>query len=333
MFKKHVNRLFHLALLLVVSPVSATDLELKCRPIFGLEDFRSVRPDYTRDVTASYTYYLFDNADLLHYRVRLVNNGPEPVRVGDLDWPEGLRVELSRDGVALEPGAVRLDLLRRTVIDTRYYLEGEPLDRVRFKRRDNGLGSEPLEPYDDLKEETREVELLPQMIDPYQSLVVEVAVVDAEGSPLPYGIYHADFLDPKAGLRCDFEQQWVLRRPETDLDVVDDHIVRYRFHEARGDLGAAGEELRLATERAPNNLKGWYYRGAHAHATGDLEGQLEALKRQRAILGAQNGERLAVSHSIQVLSRDAVSQIDELKARVEAARAVAGTDLVDPGSP
>ncbi|MEM9598477.1 MAG: hypothetical protein AAGD06_29695 [Acidobacteriota bacterium] len=303
---------------------------MKCEPIYGVEDERSLRPSDVKESRASYTYYLFDNADLLHYRVRLTHNGPEPMEIGELDWPDGLTMEAQRDGEGMETGTVTLEPLGYAVVDTRYYLGGEPVENLQFVRRPSGRGSDPLQSYDDLREERREVETLPTSIATYQSLVAEFRIVDGEGAPLAPGNYRVSFRDAKKGLGCEWPQLLVLRPAETQLDRVDEYIVRYRHALGEGDREGADDALRLATEVAPQNLKAWYFRGAHAHATGDLEGHLAALERQQLILRERRQDTEAISESVRVLARGYLSEIEDLRAKVEAARAAEGRDLTSP---
>lgn len=304
------------------APAPAADLELSCQPLYAQRDFRAVRPDYVRAASPAYTWYLFDSRDLLHFRIELVNNAPQPAMLGELGWPENLELKVERDGEPLPAGAVRLELLRRTRLETRYFLAGKALEKVDFRRRANGWGSEPVQPHDDWQQVRTPVEKLPPELATYQQAGVEVALVAKDGAPLPPGVYLVDFRDPQTGRACEAAQQVVLRHPETELDRVDGKLARYGYLLAAGDPAAAEAELRRAAAENPGSLTAWYYLAGHAARQGDLELQLETLTRLRDLLAAPDAGRAADSTSVLTLAPAAVAQLERV--REQAARARAG---------
>lgn len=315
------------------------DLVLDCRPTYAMEDFRSVRSAFTLDTSSSYTYYLFDNADLFYYRVELSNNAPAPVSIVDIEgneWPETLKIFLSRDGVDLPEDGLSIEVVNKTLLDTRYYREGKLLENVDFKRRKSGWASDPTVAYDDLREVVRDVDRLPSILTTYQRAGVELKITLSGGDPLPYGNYHVDFFNAETDERCVSRQLVVVRQPEHEIDVADDYIVRYRYHRAHGDVGAAEQELFLATNLLPNNIKIWSHQAAHAYEFNDLEGQVEAVERLANIFRSKSAKTIRPeSLGILLSARDAAATSVELRQKLEQLRASQeqGQDANEPLEP
>jgi hypothetical protein len=312
----------------LVVPAAAADLELWCKPLYAQQDSRGVRPEYTSEVSAQFTYYLFDNRDLLHYRVQLVNNSPEPIELGNLNWPDQLELTVRRNSEILPADAVRLKLLRRTRVDPVYYLEGRRLERVDFQRRANGFGSEPLQETDNWGRETHEVDKLPLLLETYQQAGVEIALVDPAGEPLSPGVYRINFNDPQTGRSCSSEHQIVMRHPESDLDRVESRVVRYSYLKALGEPAAAGVELELAYETAPDNLTAMYYFALHAAEMGDRDLQVKMIEKIRDLLRTHKA-KFPDSTIIRSFSIDAVNSLDQIRLEADAARTKKGKGLVD----
>ena len=304
-----------------------SDLELLCRPIHAQQDFRAIRPEYAQ-APPSFTFYLFENRDLLHYKVELVNNGPKPIELGNLDWPNQLEISVRHEETSLPVDGVRLTLLRRTLLDVVYYLEGRRIEQVDFRRRASGFGSEPLQKTNDSRREIHEVNELPILLETYQQAGVEIALSGPDGELLPAGDYRVNFHDPQTGKSCDSEHLIIMRQPESGLDKVESRVVRYRYLKSLGDMESAYAELRQACEEVPDSLTAWYTLASHAAAVDDLDLQLEAAEKLRFLRRERGSKPFPDSTTIQALSRDAVNNLDEIRLKAEAAHAEKGKNIV-----
>jgi hypothetical protein len=287
-----VSALPVIAILLSTSVPAAAqrmDMELACRPEYGLLDDRPQRPNDVRGHSPSSTYYLFDNPQLFEYRVSLMNVSPQPlpllVASGEraADWAAALRLRIERDGVPLGERDVRVQPVRRLLRRVVYLRDGHPIADPRFVRRSAGAGSDPIMPFDDYRHEEEVVDIVPSQLATYEEAVAILRVSAYDGADLPLGLYTVRIADEANAARCFEDQLVVMREPRSPLDTVDAHIVRANADQAAGDLEAGARELARATEVAPDNIKGWVYR-ALALAREDLAGQAEAATRLEALL-------------------------------------------------
>lgn len=307
-------------------PVAAqpSDLELTCTPEHALLDQREVRPDDVRQHWQPTTYYLFDNPQLFELRVSLINDGPERLPVATVagDWPRALQVRLRRDSIELR--ADELDVepttrLRRALV---YFKDGEPITDPRFGRRITSPGAQPLMAYDDSRWEEQAVDALPRELGPYEEAVVILRLRAPNGGELPLGLYRVSVTDQANHVQCERELLVVMRSPRSPLDVVDAHVVRANALQAEGELDAAADELKRATESAPEVLKGWVYRSALALARNDLDGQAEAATRLEALLKAKSPTQSEEFIGIVRDARAVAQEAPELRRRVAAANGV-----------
>lgn len=314
--------------------VRAGDLELLCQPLYAERDSRTLRPSYVKGTPPSFTYYLFDSRDLLHYRIELVNNSPEPIDLGELGWPGQLEPSLRRDDEVLPAAAVRRDLLRRTQLDTVYLLQGRQVEgKLDFRPSPGGWGLEPKQEHDDLRQERRTVDRLPLRLETYQRIGVEIALVAADGAPLAPGVYRINFRDPLTGKSCDREQVMVLRKPETELDRVDGHLARFRFYQEAGDVAAAGAELRRAVDENPSSLTAWIHLSSFsAHEAADFETALEAAEKVQALIRDRAETVTEDSPYMLTLSRDLANNIDKVRQKAAEARAARASKAAGGGS-
>lgn len=138
------------------------------------------------------TYYFLDNAHLLHIDLDLGNENSVPLILAEdsepATWSNLVNLEVLRDGVRLQPGAVGFDLVEQTLFRTTFQSGGVALVAPALELRTVREGVErwlpPAYSYDSEFVSEHPIAETPKSLLPHEWLRFRLSVRGAEDMPL-----------------------------------------------------------------------------------------------------------------------------------------------------
>lgn len=294
------------------TPARSSDLTLRCEPIFAIEDGRSIRPDYLEGTRPSYTFFLFSNTDLLLYKILVWNQGSSKAKLRTSSLKEDLVPHVKKNGV---PIPSHLFELRAVSPFVETFLSKPPWHEF---AQDSEAVERFLQGPNKSIDAVLEGQVLPDEVDVNEKVGFVYSLTRTGGEPLEPALWEFNFTSQTLGISCEYPQTVVAIKPETDLDVVEDHQVRYNYFLSMGDEESALQELIDATGEAPANIKGWFMLAEYYHRVGDLESMLEVTRQLETLIERGDYLQAPVSLTYKLMAGKLVAGLEELEAKVEA---------------
>lgn len=186
-----------------VAHAGASDWIQHCRPIHGIEDFRKSRPAGLLDYIPAETYYLFDNLDLLTYRIRLLNTSAQVLTSDGNEWEAALTMRAIRDGQILDESQISFEIIDRSIHRVQYFADQSEIENPSFRLRAGGIGAVPDQPFTQWRREIESVDTFPGLIAPNEEYVLDVRIFSPDPErPLEHGLYLLNFASRFPSIDC-----------------------------------------------------------------------------------------------------------------------------------